>query len=134
MVANHLLSLFKRTEEPVCLLFFDLNDFKAINDTFGHASGDEVLKFYSQSFLKIFRKSDVVARLGGDEFCILFAGKKNKVDTILKRLNDQINTFNIAGQTIQYSVGCIEYDRDKHDSIETMLAAADDAMYKNKKS
>lgn len=67
----HALSRAKRRGERVALLFIDLDGFKAINDTLGHAAGDEVLRLAAQRFRAAARESETVARIGGDEFTIL---------------------------------------------------------------
>jgi diguanylate cyclase (GGDEF)-like protein len=61
-------------EQRAAIILFDLDGFKAINDTFGHARGDKVLQHFGASVLRVLRSSDVVGRLGGEEFCVLLPG------------------------------------------------------------
>lgn len=68
------ISLFKRQKIESALLVFDLDHFKQVNDKFGHAAGDEVLRKISKEVKKIMRPSDVFARIGGEEFAILMTG------------------------------------------------------------
>lgn len=67
-LAGYLFNKCQREEQNFTLLFFDLDKFKHINDRFGHAEGDKVLKIFANVLLRNFRYNDVVARLGGDEF------------------------------------------------------------------
>jgi GGDEF domain-containing protein len=71
MLAQHALDACARVDKPATLLFFDLNDFKQINDLYGHAEGDSALKTFADVLRIAFRESDVVGRLGGDEFVAL---------------------------------------------------------------
>ena len=71
ILAGQALRMSRRKNFPVTLVFIDLNGFKPINDRFGHAEGDTVLKFFAGALLDVSRDSDIVARLGGDEFVLL---------------------------------------------------------------
>lgn len=70
-VANHLIQTAKRKRKPLALIYFDLNEFKKINDTYGHLSGDELLKQVARRLKTVVRDSDFLARLSGDEFVII---------------------------------------------------------------
>jgi len=74
MLARHALAMCERTERPATLLVFDLDGFKLLNDTLGHAAGDMALASFAADLLAAYPESDVVARLGGDEFCVLLSG------------------------------------------------------------
>jgi diguanylate cyclase (GGDEF)-like protein len=132
-IAHHIFKLCNRIPTPLTLLFFDLNKFKQINDTYGHAEGDEVLKIFAKALLNNFRESDIVARLGGDEFCVLCSGKKQDINKAIGRLTQTLTQQTQRQQTIEFSVGSIEYDSNKHASFEELLNEADQMMYKNKK-
>ena len=72
-------------------LYFDLNNFKKINDNFGHAEGDRVLRAFAEALLHIFRGSDVIGRIGGDEFVVLLTNAgKNKTSAIVARMKERI--------------------------------------------
>ena len=73
-LAEQTIAMCRRVGEPATLLYFDLDDFKTINDTLGHAGGDRVLRTFADRLRATFRDSDVVARVGGDEFCVLLTG------------------------------------------------------------
>lgn len=134
LIANYVFNLCNREKKPLSLLYFDLDKFKSINDTYGHAEGDHLLKIFAQHLLKQFRSADVVARLGGDEFCVLCSGiNKNQTQQLIDRLRMSLNTHQENNYTIKFSVGCIEYDEHHHPSMASMLKEADEQMYENKK-
>lgn len=134
-LAGYLFQKCKRENQIFNLLFFDLNKFKHINDQFGHAEGDRVLKIFSESLLHNFRYYDVIARLGGDEFCVFCSGlKQADVDNITKRLKNLLKSMETKGYTIEFSVGSLQYNQEEHHSLEDMLTIADSKMYINKKT
>ncbi|MEM7363889.1 MAG: sensor domain-containing diguanylate cyclase [Pseudomonadota bacterium] len=135
-IADHAVALCGRLDKPATLMFFDLDKFKAINDGFGHAEGDKVLRDLGQLMLQVFRDSDVVARLGGDEFCVLLTGTNAEgVEKPLANLAAAIHEENLnLPYDIEYSVGTVSFDKRRHRSIDDMLAEADNAMYEDKQS
>lgn len=119
-------------------LFFmiDLDDFKNINDTYGHAAGDALLVGVAQSLKAVFRQEDIISRVGGDEFAVFFPGTsdlrvaENKAANIQSRL-EQLDTAEI-GQSVSVSIGVASAPQDG--SVYAELAhAADEAMYDIKK-
>ncbi len=138
ILAQHALQFARRTEMQTTLLFFDLDGFKTINDTHGHAEGDHVLKAFANALRGTLRGSDVVGRLGGDEFVALLPDSGGiDVQEFLQRLQTaiaQINVGNNLAYSIGYSVGHVEYDSVRHLSIAQLLGEADAAMYVNKQS
>lgn len=137
-LAQHALNVCDRLSRPATLLFFDLNDFKPINDRYGHAEGDNALKTFADVLRIAFRESDVIGRLGGDEFVALLTGSSHvETTTIMVRLKeilDERNAMLQRGYDIRFSVGQIEYDAQRHQSIDTLLADADAAMYTQKQA
>lgn len=134
-LASYLFQQCQRENKMFTLLFFDLDKFKHINDQFGHAEGDKVLKIFSKALLHNFRCYDVVARLGGDEFCVFCSGLNHKdVANITQRLKDSLNAVETKGYVIEFSVGSIQYNHEEHQTLEEMLALADSKMYHDKKS
>ncbi|OGP25503.1 MAG: hypothetical protein A2X99_04390 [Deltaproteobacteria bacterium GWB2_55_19] len=123
----------KRT---AAVLFLDLDRFKIINDTLGHAFGDELLKEVARRLQKCLREGDTVARLGGDEFTVLLQGVAH-VDDIPLVLEKILNTIKrpmtISGQEvlISTSIGVSIFPDDGQDS-DTLLKNADTAMYRAK--
>jgi diguanylate cyclase (GGDEF)-like protein len=136
-LAQHALNFCKRTGKPASMLFFDLNDFKNINDTFGHSAGDQALVVFADVLRNTFRDSDVIGRLGGDEFVALLTDTTSagSMDLLgrLKQTIDSLNRKARNGYDIRYSAGLIEYDVEKHSSIDNLIADADKAMYADKK-
>ena len=138
ILAQHALSACDRLSRPATLLFFDLDDFKPINDRFGHAEGDSALKTFADVLRIAFRESDVIGRLGGDEFVALLTGSSH-VETAaivarLKEILDERNAMLQRGYDIRFSVGQIEYDARRHASIDDLLADADASMYAHKQA
>jgi diguanylate cyclase (GGDEF)-like protein len=137
VLAQHALSMCHRLGKPASLLFFDLNGFKQINDTFGHAEGDRALVAFADVLRKTFRESDVIGRLGGDEFvALLTAACRDDTDNVLGRFQealDECNRERRHGYDIRYSVGRTAYDGVSGDSIAALLAEADKAMYSHKR-
>ena len=121
-----------------CLMFlFDIDNFKKINDTMGHAFGDEVLRTLGHSLRNEFRVTDIIGRLGGDEF-VLFL-KNIKSDEQLEREGVRITNFFHqfkAGDYVKYSatasIGAVVFPRDATD-FQSAYLAADKALYEAKK-
>jgi diguanylate cyclase (GGDEF)-like protein len=137
-LAQHALSVCKRMGKPASLLFFDLNDFKQINDSLGHAEGDRALQRFAEVLRTALRESDVIGRLGGDEFVALLSGASNaetqEVTQRLAQLLDERNDETLRGYQIRFSVGQVSYEPARHGSVAELLAAADAAMYSHKQA
>ncbi|WP_247263429.1 MULTISPECIES: GGDEF domain-containing protein [Pseudomonas] len=124
----------KRGDVPFSVLALDLDNFKSINDRFGHQVGDDILKRFVQECLESIRPYDGVARVGGEEFMILLPQTPLEgAHVIAERLRNTIATtsFNISQQrltTVTVSIGVSQYGRDG-DSIEDILHVADQRLY-----
>lgn len=133
-IADYLFEHCRRENKPFSLLFFDLDKFKHINDTFGHAEGDKVLCLFSKIFREQFRSYDVMARLGGDEFCVFCAGATlQDIDNVIKHIKTSIQKIKPDEYDIEFSVGALQYNKDEHHSLAEMLSLADSKMYRQKK-
>lgn len=133
---DHLIDQSERDMRTFALLFIDLDKFKIINDTKGHAFGDQVLVEVSLRLKQSIRNSDTVARIGGDEFVILLENMidKSNVDSVVKTIMDTISKpFNINNEklTVSCSIGVSIYP-DEGITTDSLIAAADKAMYNNK--
>ena len=136
-IAHKLLAWCDRNNSPATLAFFDLNNFKAINDIFGHNEGDNALIEFAEQLDEMFRESDALARLGGDEFVILLTGvSAQEITERIESFRVHMETRNVQakrGYDITFSYGLVEYDHTTHHSIEYLLSHADTLMYEHKK-
>ncbi len=118
----------------VAVMFVDLDDFKNVNDTLGHAAGDELLRAAALRFKALVRPGDSIARLGGDEFTIILASARSEEDVLhvagrlIAALGDPFTIGGGARHTVQASVGISLFPRDGDDG-PTLLKHADIAMY-----
>jgi len=127
-----------RNARKVAVLFLDLDRFKHINDTFGHDTGDLLLKATAQRLTAILRKSDTIARMGGDEFLLVLPemAASNCADVVAEKILRAFSEpFTLNGHKISVttSIGIAVYPHDGKD-IETLLKMADMAMYEAKKA
>jgi len=130
---DQLLAQTRRAHGTAALMFLDLDHFKKINDTHGHATGDQLLVAVADRLRELLREVDTIARLGGDEFIVVTAGNVTPADAgqIAQRIVASLaEPFQLAGKTIHTatSVGVAMFPPDGHDSA-TLLRHADTAMY-----
>jgi diguanylate cyclase (GGDEF)-like protein len=134
--ARRAIAQSRRLDEPVALLFVDLDGFKAVNDDFGHVVGDELLKVAARRMSECLRAGDVVARLGGDEFTVLLpATPAAEAHEIAERLRDRLGEpLDLPAGTVSVSacVGIGVAPDDARD-YKQLLRAADSAMYRAKR-
>jgi diguanylate cyclase (GGDEF)-like protein len=137
-LAQHALNVCRRLERPASLLFFDLNDFKQINDTHGHAEGDRALATFAEVLRSELRDSDVIGRLGGDEFVALLTDAQGEhSEDVVARVQRALTLRNKEagrGYDIRFSVGHTDFDPGRHASIADLLASSDRRMYAHKQS
>ncbi|MBS0570179.1 MAG: diguanylate cyclase [Proteobacteria bacterium] len=128
-----------RNRRPVALLYLDLDHFKDINDTLGHAAGDEVLREFARRLRESVRDVDLVARLGGDEFVVVL----EEIDTpemaqsiagkLIARLDEPVALSDTAPIHISASIG-IAFAEHPVEDAETLLTRADAALYEAKRA
>ncbi|MGE5332818.1 MAG: diguanylate cyclase domain-containing protein, partial [Nitrospirota bacterium] len=126
-------ALARRQQGRLAVLYLDLDGFKPINDTHGHAAGDQVLVWVGQTLRRVARESDFVARLGGDEFAVLQRGidHYDQAVVLAQRLADALGqpwTLGKLRGQVGASIGLALYPEHGGDA-EALLAAADQAMY-----
>jgi diguanylate cyclase (GGDEF)-like protein len=125
----------RRHKHPFTVAYMDVDDFKLINDRYGHSIGDTVLRSVSQTIKNNIREIDVVARLGGDEFVILMpetdeAAAQAVVERVLRNVTHKISEY---GWPITFSIGVVTWTTPPR-TVDVMLKQADDAMYEVKNS
>jgi diguanylate cyclase len=134
---QHALELNARYRRPVAVVFLDLDDFKVVNDSYGHAAGDELLVRVAEAITRASRAGDTVARLGGDEFAVLL---EETTDPLLaaERIRAAVGQpFVVAGHehVVRASVGVAAIPEEAPlVSAEALLAGSDAAMYAAKRS
>ncbi|MGV8991806.1 MAG: diguanylate cyclase [Thiobacillus sp.] len=135
---KHLIAGAKRSQTKLAVLAVDLDDFKAVNDRYGHAAGDEVLLASAARMKVLLRESDVISRLGGDEFAIVMgqidnAGVAHEVARrIVKSLSQPIPLAEGGTAHIGASVGIAMYST-ASDTLNDLLKQADTALYAAKR-
>jgi diguanylate cyclase (GGDEF)-like protein len=128
--------LAKRNQDEFSLMMIDLDDFKEINDTYGHVTGDKVLKQFGKRMENILRDSDLVARWGGDEFIILLFNTSKEADmiSVVEKVFSTIETPISADKIkliLKMSAGIARYPQDG-ETEDKLLRHADYALYEAK--
>jgi diguanylate cyclase (GGDEF)-like protein len=126
-----------RYNTPASLIYFDLNQFKQVNDSKGHAAGDAVLRHFAETLLNHVRDSDCVGRLGGDEFGVLLTHADQeqalkKADVLAAALRASPPVWNGADIPVSFSYGAFELK--PGDNADLAMARADEAMYVQKRA
>ena len=134
---KHYIYLTERKPIVFSLLSIDLDHFKNINDTHGHAAGDSVLKDFSEIAQSTFRRSDLLGRIGGEEFSVLLPNATEKTALMLaERLHSAIRKSVVMAndKPIKYtlSIGLYSFSPTAKDSIESILELGDKALYQAK--
>jgi diguanylate cyclase (GGDEF)-like protein len=129
-------AMVRADHNSVAVLFLDLDNFKSVNDTLGHAAGDALLIAASERLVKCVRRADTIARLGGDEFTVLLEEMRDPSDAarMAERIGDALGEpFELQGQQvfISSSIG-IALDTDRSHAPDDLMREADLAMYRAK--
>ena len=131
------IKMAKRKKTPVLLSYLDIDNFKHVNDVFGHKEGDMVLKETVKLFKSTLREIDIICRLGGDEFLLIFPDNSlNNAPLIRKRLNANLSKLNkklAKPYKIDFSIGLSYYNPSNPLSIDELIKIADENMYEKKK-
>jgi diguanylate cyclase (GGDEF)-like protein len=124
-----------RYGRPLSVLFMDLDNFKIVNDRFGHQTGDELLAVVTDIMKRFIRKTDVVARLGGDEFAVLLpeTGQKSAAAVTHKVQEELLCAMQDRGWPVTVSIGLVTF-LTPPESVDEMLEKADQLMYAAKTS
>jgi diguanylate cyclase (GGDEF)-like protein/PAS domain S-box-containing protein len=133
---SHALALAQRQSHPITVLFLDLDDFKRVNDSLGHAEGDRLLISAAERFLSCARAADTVARLGGDEFAILIehaAGPDGRGELLERLATAMGHPFTLSGNQVQVTASIGVATASVGDTADDLLRNADVAMYAAKR-
>lgn len=131
-IGKTLLEEAKRENLTIAVIFIDINNFKPVNDIFGHEKGDEVLKEVAKELKSSFRSYDVVIRYGGDEFVVLFKVPQEKfnlndiLDSVDKRIRNKLKEYKIS---LSYGIATTKESLD----LDKLIEIADERMYEDKK-
>ncbi|MGF1742363.1 GGDEF domain-containing protein [Vibrio profundum] len=139
LIANHEFQCSQKDDSAMCLLMIDIDNFKVINDTYGHMAGDKVLKKLTKNLHRSLRASDSLGRWGGEEFIVILPKQSSdRALIVAERLRESIekNTIRINKHTIikvTISIGMSIYDKNT-DNLENLISLADEQLYKAKQS
>ncbi len=127
----------KRTKVNNALFYVDLDNFKPVNDRFGHEKGDEVLKAVSKLLDENSRVGDLVARLGGDEFAVWFENMTSseaieKATELQRKCTVVSKELDVTDPALSFSIGIVCASGEDEETLEGLLAVADSAMYQVK--
>lgn len=132
--AGKLLERTKLENITLSVLMFDIDNFKTINDTYGHSVGDEALRCFSEAISKRIRETDIFGRIGGEEFSLLLCGSKEHALQTAERLRQDISQLRIdtgKGQ-LQFTTSIGVAHLKNENMIEDLLNQADNALYQAK--
>ena len=134
---TRVINVAQRYGTPSSLIYFDLNDFKFINDTHGHAAGDAVLKGFSETIKAQIRDTDILARVGGDEFAIILSHlsvdqARRKAGDLGARLEAKPVRWKDNEIAVRFSYGV--YELRAGENADAAMAEADRAMYEQKRA
>lgn len=132
------IKLSHRSKSHLLLAFLDVDNFKDINDTFGHEEGDKVLKKVVKLFKYTLREIDIICRMGGDEFLLIFPDNSLKDSAIIKKRLfknlTQLNQTSKKSYQLSFSLGFSYYDPAHPQSMDKLIRIADNKMYEEKKN
>jgi diguanylate cyclase (GGDEF)-like protein/PAS domain S-box-containing protein len=138
-VAAQQLRAAEHSTKASLLFYFDMNDFKVINDSWGHAAGDEALVTMAEVLRQTFRQTDVIGRMGGDEFVALALNCGEVTNAVLARLRNELAQQNARialagnGYVLSTGVGIARFLPESPRSLNTLLAVADRELYQDKR-
>lgn len=134
-IAEYVLPLCRRNAQPGVLIAIDLDGFKLVNDSAGHAAGDVALRDFARLLTRNFRDSDVIARIGGDEFCVLAsAATSAQIKASIDRLHETFVASELALRhpMLGFSYGLAEINPAVPLDIDALLRVADSKLYADK--
>ena len=132
--AEYLLLLNERTRIPLVFIYADLDNFKAVNDQFGHDMGDKVLRCFSEMAKSMLRKTDIIARYGGDEFVMILTNTSfESAESVLQRIQGEFRDWaKNSGLPVGVSFG-MGTAREGNNNLDDVLRQVDAALYDAKR-
>ncbi len=136
-ISEKIVSISQRAQEPISVMMIDIDDFKKVNDTYGHSVGDEVIKQLADKLTHSIRESDIVARFGGEEFAVVLSNT-DKEDALVfaERFRTDIEHLNFVYEKLPIdftvSIGLDAFDNQSDKIIDDTLKRADKALYSAK--
>ncbi len=132
---TRVVALVRRHEIEASLIYFDLNGFKTVNDLYGHAAGDQVLRAIGETLIRQTRETDIVGRIGGDEFAVVLThvgpeAARQKAEALAAALRTERMHHDGVELSVATSFGVA--DIDGTEAAERVLALADEAMFADK--
>ncbi|MBB6062497.1 two-component system cell cycle response regulator [Thermosipho japonicus] len=133
---NELLKMHRRQNLPLSVVMIDIDDFKKINDTYGHVKGDEVLKQFAKLIKEGLRESDYLGRYGGEEFLVIFpATSCFDAKKVMERILDKVNKYNwkeeLGIEKVTFSAGvCCDLSK----TVLGLINMADEKLYRAKRN
>lgn len=137
LIADEIQRKSLRNNKTFCLIIIDLNDFKLINDTYGHAEGNRALKDFSEILQNTVSENGFIARMGGDEFAVIIPeASETEGEMFIMQMNESVKKYNLkhTDYRLDFSGGVAVFDKDKLNSVSLMMKQADREMYRKKKS
>ena len=133
LLTKTVLSTAQRSNNVISLIMLDLDNFKDINDDFGHLQGDQALRVFANCMREVFRESDIISRIGGDEFCILLSNStKADAEKSLARLQDLLKKENANAKNklhLAFSAGIAESTQGVIPTLGALMNDADQLLY-----
>jgi diguanylate cyclase (GGDEF)-like protein len=125
--------IFRKYQSPLSLIIFDIDNFKNINDIYGHLAGDSVIITLTKTIQELIRRTDIFARWGGDEFVILLpnTSKKDAID-LAERIREKVDK-SLAESSERFSCSFGVVSAKKNDNIKSIIKRADEKLYQAKK-
>jgi diguanylate cyclase (GGDEF)-like protein len=137
LLASKTLKDTQRLAHPLTAMLLDLDHFKQLNDTHGHLAGDQVLVGFAEDLKSCLRQSDIICRWGGEEFIILLkgsdTGSARRIAEKIRLLAEQ-HTYVFSGDPLQVTVSVGLAERQNDDTLQTLIARADRALYAAKQN
>jgi diguanylate cyclase len=130
------LARWKRFGSPLTMLVWDVDDFKKINDRYGHQAGDKALRVIAQSLKTRLRETDFIARFGGEEFvCLLCGAEGEEALSVAEEMRQSVesNGFHSQGKPVVVTISCGLSNFRKGDEVEQVFSRADKALYQAKR-